>query len=154
MQIKPQEVQIGDVVSVFGRNGDLSAEPHWYNRKVTSDWIVNMEKHEAMLNNIRSHGVAIDGPQIGDTEPISLTEEILATNGFAKHDVYWLLKDNSGRNIARIRLEKGYESIEVAYHFSDFGGNSCEIRRNNYVHVLQQALRLLGHTEIANNFKI
>lgn len=160
--MKSQEVQFGDWVRVFGQNGNPTEDPHWYNRKVTSDWIVNMEAHEAMLDNLRSYGVTIDGPQIGDTEAILLTEEILIANGFCREEK---------RPCKKYRLWLGdcYEDGYVLFVFHNFEDgpeismhvecipphNSADIMVTvKHIHEVQHVLRICGLCKIANNFKV
>ena len=98
-------------------------------------------------------------------ECIPLTKEMLDANGFryekdhgpfyrsilgsyfsmSEYCVCVEWKETSeGRKICYIDCEKR----------KDGRGNSATIRREFYVHTLQQALRLVGLSEIADNFKV
>ena len=98
-------------------------------------------------------------------EGIPLTKEMLDANGFryekdhgpfyrsilgsyfsmSEYCVCVEWKETSeGRKICYIDCEKR----------KDGRGNSATIRREFYVHTLQQALRLVGLSEIADNFKV
>ena len=98
-------------------------------------------------------------------EGIPLTKEMLDANGFSYEKDYgpfyrsilgsyfstseycvcveWK-ETSEGRKICYIDCEKR----------KDGRGNSATIRREFYVHTLQQALRVVGLSEIADNFKI
>ena len=98
-------------------------------------------------------------------EGIPLTKEMLDANGFRYENdhgpfyrsilgsyfsvseycvcVEWK-ETSEGRKICYIDCEKR----------KDGWGNSATIRREFYVHTLQQALRLVGLSEIADNFKV
>ena len=98
-------------------------------------------------------------------EGIPLTKEMLDANGFRYEKDYgpfyrsiigshhytspmcvcveWR-ETSEGRKICYIDCEKR----------KDGRGNSATIRREFYVHTLQQALRLVGLSEIADNFKV
>ena len=96
---------------------------------------------------------------------IALTKEMLDANGFRYEKdhgpfyrsilgSYFSMSDycvcvewketSEGRKICYIDCEKR----------KDGRGNSATIRREFYVHTLQQALRVVGLSEIADNFKI
>ena len=91
-------------------------------------------------------------------EGIPLTKEILDNNGFRYDQDYesfyrsnksecciyveWY-ETSGGRNIGYIECSKW-----------DEGRNSVTIRKGLYVHVLQHALRVVGLSEIADNFKV
>lgn len=98
-------------------------------------------------------------------EGIPLTKEMLDANGFRYENDHWLSvrsilgsycsmseycvcvewkETSEGRKICYIDCEKR----------KDGRGNSATIRRDFYVHTLQQALRLVGLSEIADNFKV
>ena len=74
-----------------------------------------------------------------DLEPILLTEEILEKNGFKKDKDYgyFIGQSNSGYYIY---LDNNYLSIQAGYDAIEFAW--CE-----YVHELQQALKLCGITK-------
>ena len=98
-------------------------------------------------------------------EGIPLTKEMLDANGFRYEEDYgpfyrsiigsyysmseycvcveWK-ETSEGRKICYIDCEKR----------KDGRGNSATIRRDFYVHTFQQALRLVGLSEIADNFKV
>ena len=98
-------------------------------------------------------------------EGIPLTKEMLDANGFRYEKDYgqfyrsiigsyytelnmcacveWR-ESSEGRSIVYIDCEKR----------KDGRGNSATIRREFYVHTFQQALRVVGLSEIADNFKV
>ena len=98
-------------------------------------------------------------------EGIPLTKEMLDANGFRYEEdhgpfyrsilgsyystseycvcVEWK-ETSEGRKICYIDCEKR----------KDGRGNSATIRREFYVHTFQQALRIVGLSEIADNFKV
>lgn len=154
--MEAKELMIGDLIDVFGQNGDISASPHWYYRKVTSDWLVDMERRESTNKTLSEHGLSVSFPQIGDTAPIPLTEDILKANGWQKNDPHWVStlrrycdKYGSGWSLS-FTLQKG---IWDAYIHN---GGELNINKFHpmYVHELQHALRLCGLNELADNFKV
>lgn len=157
--MKAEAIQIHDWVKVFGRNGNPSAEPHWYTREVTSDWIVHMERHASMLDKMRAHGLVIDEPQIGDTEPIPLTEETLVENGFEvkekaiRNAVINKITDNA--IITVLLIGNGFVlNIETCIEFDGTYATDNVHKCGYYVHELQHALRLCGLHEVANSFHV
>lgn len=99
----------------------------------------------------RKVSVLIEGQDARCGEPIELTTEILSLNGFNYHDYdekkYWTYfgssKFGSSRLLELIRAANG-SGFCIRY----------TVNRMQYVHELQQALKVLGFTELANNFKV
>ena len=91
--------------------------------------------------------------------PIVITSDILKDNGWAVHSYtlphnlkgYYFVKDESGNHLeyGRRRL-----SIWLDYEKNNDGVYSDIVIYVNYVHQLQQVLRLAGMTDMANNFKV
>lgn len=80
-----------------------------------------------------------------NAEPIPLTEEILKANG-------WKWRSKGCIRSMRLFDEEGHSIMTLTYgKLMSIGGHEIEIE---YVHQLQQALRLCGLTELADNFKI
>lgn len=155
--MKANELQIGDLIYVYGQDGDIYAEPHWYVRKVTDDWLVDMVRGEEEDRRIAERGINIKDGQlfIGDTKPIPITEEILKTNGFK--EVY----KSTFQTIYILQLPMGEDFLE--YAFLACSDNCFKIflyseeRGKTYinnVHQLQQSLRLCGLNDLADNFKV
>lgn len=81
-------------------------------------------------------------------EPIPLTEEILEKNGFqsssdGKSIAYFSEEDEP---LFTISIRQGGYWIPISWY-----GKGLILK---YVHELQQALRLCGLTELADNFKV
>lgn len=132
-----KELMIGDCVSVYGQNNDITQKPHWYNRKITADWLVNMEKLDLLNEKLAKRGIFVGHPQIGDVEPIPLTEEILKANGINRE------------------LPYPCDHVKICHNESEWFVTSCECYGFDikYLHELQHALRLCGLHELADNFK-
>lgn len=139
---------IGDLIYVYGQNGNLLAKPHWYVRKVTADWLVDMDRSEANDKKLKDYGVVIpeQQPFIGDTKPIPLTEDILKANGIPTNGDTHIF-DSDINCYLELKFESGklWWTINLAEYF---------IIPFTYVHELQRALRLCGLNELADNFKI
>lgn len=98
-------------------------------------------------------------------EGIPLTKEILDANGFRYENDHWL----SVRSILGsyyymseycvcVEWKETSEGRKICYidcgKREDGRENSATIRREFYVHTLQHALRVVGLSEIADNFKV
>ena len=107
------------------------------------------------------------GPWIfGDDEdykpqPIMLTPEILEKNGWQSFvpTAYTCCQNHlSIKNEGDIHIvwnwDEGTLSIWINYSLDEEGTNPNLIVPVRYVHELQDALRLVGLNEIANNFKV
>lgn len=82
-----------------------------------------------------------------DIEPIPLNPEILEKNGFEKYAMYHTLHDK------RVHVE--YYWHESRLEIQPYDGEPwIRIAPIRYVHTLQQAFRLCGLTDLADNFKI
>lgn len=126
-----RELMIGDIVmydpNVFAED---EYEPH----------------HKCYAKKIES-GEDIDLSIEGCYEPIPLTREMLELNGFKMRERFQYSEDEWIESF--VNLECTFKVL-----FSDKDGflwNGCDI---NYIHELQQALRLAGFKELADNFKI
>ena len=93
-------------------------------------------------------------------EPIEITRELLRANGWEEHSYYssfhklsnyFFMKDKSGNNL---ELKHGTLAIWNDHEPDNDGVYSDILIPIKYVHQLQQALRLAGMTELANNFKV
>lgn len=94
-------------------------------------------------------------------EFIPITKRILRKNGFHPYE-------NESNIYERVDAYEGiYFRIEVQFNrriiylYATYHNGHCQIRKHTtiegcemYVHELQQAMRLVGLTEIANSFKI
>lgn len=146
--MKANELQIGDLIYVYGQNGNLSTEPDWYARKVTADWLVDMVRGEEEDRRIADNGITIPAGQlfIGDTKPIPITEEILKMNGIPTNGNTHLFDTD-----INYYLELLWADGELLWTI-----NLAEycIMPFTYVHELQHALRLCGLNDLADNFKV
>lgn len=94
-------------------------------------------------------------------EPIPLTPEILEKNGWQSFipTAYTCCQDHlSIKNEGDIHIEWNWEdgtlSVWVSYSEDEEGTNPNLKASVRYVHELQDALRLVGLNELADNFKI
>ena len=91
--------------------------------------------------------------------PIEITDEMFSKNNWEEcdyplpcnHHEYYYVKDEGGNHLL---WRHGTLSIWLAYGESNDGIFSDVTLPCKYVHQLQQALRLAGMTDIANNFKV
>ena len=89
--------------------------------------------------------------------PIEITKGLLKANGWEQHSytkfnsikAYHCTKDDNG-----IELQWSEGLLTIYFDYEDYGLYSEIFMKCKYVHQLQQALRLAGITEMANNFKI
>ena len=93
-------------------------------------------------------------------EPIEITRELLRANGWEEHSYYssfhklsnyLFMKDKNGNHLDLIH---GTLAIWNDHEPDNDGVYSDILIPIKYVHQLQQALRLAGMTDMANNFKI
>ena len=98
-------------------------------------------------------------------EGIPLTKEMLDANGFRYEEVYGATHRSiirSYNNISNTGVVVAWQESSEApslvhincMKIADGKESSATIRREFYVHTLQHALRLVGLSEIADNFKI
>lgn len=78
-----------------------------------------------------------------EIKPIPLTEEMLKLNGFVDEEWY--------KGIDYTSKDDGWFVIDIESEGNVTGVITMWIR---YVHELQHALRLMGRTELADNFKV
>lgn len=151
--MKASELQIGDLIYVYGQDGNLSSEPHWYVREVTADWLVDMVRNEEIDRYIAESGITIPAGQlsIGDTKPITLTEEILNANFTLWHETEY-------RKEYEYNKEGDYVNVIIRpshYLYVMVGNDQVNLHMDVHsVHELQHALRLCGLNELANNFMV
>ena len=100
-------------------------------------------------------------------EGIPLTKEMLDANGFRYEERYGQYHTRSiigdyrctSKMCVSVAWHKSLEDLRVPYFIECinediYEGNSATIKSNLYVHTLQHALRLVGLSEIADNFKV
>ena len=98
-------------------------------------------------------------------EGIPLTKEMLDANGFRyEKDYGQFYRSIIGSYYTELNMcacvewRESSEGRSIVYidcmKLTDSRGNSATIRREFYVHTLQHALRLVGLSEIADNFKV
>ena len=92
-----------------------------------------------------------------EPQPIEITEDILKENKWEVQGYtllqseHYYVKDESGNHLL---WSNGTLSIWLAYGESNDGVFSDVTLPCKYVHQLQQALRIAGLTDMANNFKV
>ena len=98
---------------------------------------------------------------IGCIEPIPLTTEILEKNGFYDRNTQWCYESLGSYVCFDIAISLIYRDIEVSKVCG--AGTDCEeveygssivFGNDIYVHEMQNALRLCGLNELADNFKV
>lgn len=111
---------------------------------------ISTEKQGRKIGYIRSESSRIKYAK--SVEPIPLTKELLVANGWAKSE------DSSGEECYLFKhSNNAYD--DLGYYFSE---NRIEVENVGvkitamcyYVHDLQQALRLCGFNDLANDFKV
>lgn len=110
-----------------------------------NDWAI-MNNEPRMVDVIYSHtSVDIYGNEYGeeDLDPIPLTEELLSLNGF-EWTATWGSWCYFGKDRKFIMVTKGDDG---------FGIHGTKIRFN-YVHELQNMLRMSGLDYMADNFRL
>ena len=136
--MKANELMIGDWV-IFG-DEPLKVQ-HIYNNGY--DDIVA----EIVEDGTNEYGVyeEIKDVPVVYCSPIPLTPEILEKNGWKRNKIFMDIKADENFNINFSWTDRYGESLfQNGYYMCD-----CK-----YVHTLQQALRLCGLNEIADNFKV
>ena len=90
--------------------------------------------------------------------PIEITHEMLGANGWIVYDSRVLINIGSSfsvKNEGNIHLEFKEGELSVWFDYANNDGVYSDIVIPvNYVHQLQQVLRLAGMTDMANNFKV
>lgn len=89
----------------------------------------------------------------GTAQPVELRQEMLLANGFTQESNKWHLSIREGRVLVSIEnMDLCFEGMARLFALSACG----KIRdfRVRYVHELQQILRLIGLSDIADNFKL
>ena len=92
-----------------------------------------------------------------EPQPIEITEDILKENKWEVQGYtllqseHYYVKDESGNHLL---WSNGTLSIWLAYGESNDGVFSDVTLPCKYIHQLQQALRIAGLTDMANNFKV
>ena len=114
-----------------------------------------------LTNDISLEGEGFLGGAEGLIRPIPITPEILEKNGFYDRNAQWYYKRFGSYVCFDIAISLIYREIEVSKVCG--AGTDCEeveygssiaFGNDIYVHTLQQALRLVGLSEIADNFKV
>ena len=135
---------------------------------MVGDWVVNQNGSLMQIVAVdEDNAYACEGNEerpwiFGDDEgyepqPIEITEDILKENKWEVQGYtllqseHYYVKDESGNHLL---WSHGTLSIWLAYGESNDGVFSDVTLPCKYVHQLQQALRLAGMTDMANNFKV
>ena len=139
---------------------------------MVGDWISNQNGFPMQIVAVdEDNAYACEGNEerswiFGDYEgrepqPIILTPEILEKNGWQSFvpTAYTCCQNHlSIKNEGDIHIvwnwDEGTLSIWINYSLDEEGTNPNLIAPVRYVHELQDALRLVGLNEIANNFKV
>ena len=89
----------------------------------------------------------------GTAQPVELRQEMLLANGFTQESNKWRLSIREGRVLVSIEnMDLCFEGMARLFALSACG--SIHNFRVRYVHELQQILRLIGLSDIADNFKL
>ena len=138
---------------------------------MVGDWITNRNGFPMQITNVGDdYAYATFEGNEGDPwefddkddqpEPIEITRELLRANGWEEHSYYssfhklsnyLFMKDKNGNHLDLIH---GTLAIWNDHEPDNDGVYSDILIPIKYVHQLQQALRLAGMTDMANNFKI
>ena len=135
---------------------------------MVGDWVVNQNGSLMQIVAVdEDNAYACEGNEerpwiFGDNEdykpePIEITEDILKENKWEVQGYtllqseHYYVKDESRNHLL---WSNGTLSIWLAYGESNDGVFSDVTLPCKYVHQLQQALRLAGMTDMANNFKV
>ena len=130
--MKAADLMIGDWVGVFDDEGIIKDC-----RQV--DWVRTGEI------GMRYHKVW----SIGCIEPIPLTAEILDENDF------WIVEDDIRYcGDSEVWIHTYVEHLDIEKFEGRFQCYEIPDMQFNYVHQIQQALRLCGLNELADNFKV
>lgn len=126
-----KNLMIGDYVSIGNRNYK----------------VVTTSKGTMMFEFSKSEGML---PIWAEYNPISLTDDIMAANGFRNEDGIWLSEDCS----YGIDNQKGTMEFFKYRMFEDDSELEVQIPYCYEVHTFQHALRLSGLNKLADNFKL
>ena len=138
---------------------------------MVGDWITNRNGFPMQITNVGEdyayatwEGNEGDPWEFDDKDdqphPIEITRELLKANGWEEHSYYssfhklsnyLFMKDKNGNHLDLIH---GTLAIWNDHEPDNDGVYSDILIPIKYVHQLQQALRLAGMTDMANNFKI
>ena len=135
---------------------------------MVGDWIVNQNGFPMQIIAVdEDNAYACEGNEKGPwifgddedykPEPIKITEDILKENKWEVQGYtllqseHYYVKDESGNHLL---WSNGTLSIWLTYEESNDGVFSDVTLPCKYVHQLQQALRIAGLTDMANNFKV
>lgn len=99
--------------------------------------------YDVLLAYCNDRGDGIECHDISSISPIPLTPEILEKNGFKK------TQKTNDYSIWGFLIGNHYDNSFTPFVF--VGCATCDLQ---YVHQLQQALRLAGRGDVAENFKI
>ena len=135
---------------------------------MVGDWVANRNGSPMQIVAVdEDNAYACEGNEerpwiFGDYEdyepqPIEITEDILKENKWEVQGYtllqseHYYVKDESGNHLL---WSHGTLSIWLAYGEANDGVFSDVTLPCKYIHQLQQALRLAGITDMANNFKV
>lgn len=139
---------------------------------MVGDWVANRNGSPMQIVAVdEDNAYACEGNEerpciFGDDEnykpePIILTSEILEKNGWQSFvpTAYTCCQNHlSIKNEGDIHIEWNWEdgtlSVWISYSEDEEGTNPNLIASVKYVHDLQDALRLVGLNEMANNFEV
>ena len=135
---------------------------------MVGDWITNRNGFPMQITNVgEDYAYATFEGNEGDPwefddkddqpQPIEITEDILKQNNWEVQgynllpNEHYYVKDEDGNHLL---WSNGTLSIWLDYGDANDGAFSDVTVPCKYVHQLQQVLRLVGLTDMANNFKI
>ena len=114
------------------------------------DWIV---KPSGYIRTIDRAEFSNDDAWFEDIKPIPLTPEILEKNGIKNRDDEYIISgwDDAGQWYITLKDFKP----QFDFWFIKSSNRNLNVRGQiRYVHEFQHVLRLVGLTELANNFKV
>lgn len=123
---------------------------------MVNDWIycpeVNVRVGEIKRERVECYEPHRIGCELCRTEPIPLTEEILSANGFVEGEEYqekvFFVNEKYG-----IKSYPKKWSMPYKWYLTIRNGD-IPVAKVDSVHELQRALRVIGLTDKANNFRI
>lgn len=119
------------------------------------DWVLDFDDETVKVASISNEEIRLSQPNghlylVSSPKPIPLTEEILKANG-------WVFRLNDGEYCSPIDISyKEPLRLQIGEDGNAFWWvvGTIIIVPVNYVHELQQALRLCGLNELADNIKV
>lgn len=127
------------------------------NEIMIGDWVKCTDPTPIQITVIDSWDMVVKDQddlrvEIGDLQPIPLTERMLLRNGFEDFGEILTLKWKGGVDNCELNLRKMYNKDNICDAFGCMIGGCVQLII--YVQELQHLLRLCGLDGLASNFKI